>query len=104
MYGKKQLTETAKQIDLSLIREFTPLELLVVVEIVGVLFSNAIPSFREHQNKEKYTEARLVLVKLYIAEKDVSMRYDNSCSFGREVASGTIEELNSSKYYQRGFP
>ncbi len=47
---------------------FTLVELMVVVSIIGLLSSVAIPSFRKYQAKSKMSEAKLHLATAYTAE------------------------------------
>lgn len=49
-------------------RGFTLVELMVVVSIIGLLSSVAIPSFKKYQAKSKMTEAKLQLATAYTAE------------------------------------
>jgi type IV pilus assembly protein PilA len=47
---------------------FTLVELMVVVSIVGLLSSVAVPNFRKYQAKSKMSEAKLHLATAYTAE------------------------------------
>lgn len=47
---------------------FTLVELMVVVAIIGLLSSVALPNFRKYQAKSKMSEAKLQLASLYVAE------------------------------------
>lgn len=47
---------------------FTLVELMVVVAIIGLLSSVALPNFRKYQAKSKMSEAKLQLASLYTAE------------------------------------
>jgi len=49
-------------------RGFTLVELMVVVAIIGLLSSVALPNFRKYQAKSKMSEAKLQLAFLYTAE------------------------------------
>jgi len=47
---------------------FTLVELMVVVAIIGLISSVALPNFRKYQAKSKMSEAKLQLASLYTAE------------------------------------
>jgi prepilin-type N-terminal cleavage/methylation domain-containing protein len=48
---------------------FTLVELMVVVAIIGVLASVAVPTFKKYQAKSRTTEAKIKLAAGYTAEK-----------------------------------
>lgn len=81
---------------------FTLVELMVVVAIIGILSSVAIPSFKKYQAKAKTSEAKLHLASIYSAE--VSFFSDSDAyapclkSMGYDP-SGTSRQ----RYYTTGF-
>lgn len=60
---------------------FTLVELMVVVAIIGILASIAIPQFQTYQAKSKSTEAKLALSGIYTAQASFFSSYDtyHSC-------------------------
>ena len=59
---------------------FTLVELMVVVGIIGILATIAIPNFRKYQAKSKTTEAKIQLSSLYTTEESVLLEYDSYAS------------------------
>jgi prepilin-type N-terminal cleavage/methylation domain-containing protein len=60
-----------------IIREdgFTLVELMIVVAIIGLLSSVAVPNFKKFQARAKITEAKLQLASLYTAEQSFFSDY-----------------------------
>jgi type IV pilus assembly protein PilA len=56
---------------------FTLVELMVVVAIIGVLTSVAIPNFRRYQAKSKTSEAKIQLAGIYSAQTTMQSDYDH---------------------------
>lgn len=56
---------------------FTLVELMVVVAIIGVLTSVAIPNFRRYQAKSKTSEAKINLAGVYSAQTTMQSDYDH---------------------------
>jgi type IV pilus assembly protein PilA len=90
---------------------FTLVELMVVVAIIGILSSVAIPNFKKYQAKSKTTEAKLQLASIYSAETALITDFD---SFGTCLGdAGYISPTGvwdasvpsqGSTYYAVGFP
>ena len=81
---------------------FTLVELMVVVAIIGILSSVAIPNFRKYQAKAKTSEAKVQLAAAYTAEQ---------AFFGDFGIFGTCLDymgydpgVLASRYYAVGFP
>jgi type IV pilus assembly protein PilA len=81
---------------------FTLVELMVVVAIIGILSSVAIPSFKKYQAKAKTSEAKLHLASIYSAE--VSF-FSDSDSYATCLKSMGYDPSGSKdqRYYTTGF-
>ena len=55
---------------------FTLVELMVVVGIIGILATIAIPNFRKYQAKSKTTEAKIQLSSVYTTMESMLLEYD----------------------------
>lgn len=55
---------------------FTLIELMVVVAIIGILSSIAVPNFKKYQAKAKQSEAKIQLAALYSSEVGAQADYD----------------------------
>lgn len=81
---------------------FTLVELMVVVAIIGILSSVAIPSFKRYQAKAKSSEAKLHLASIYSAEVSFFSDSDSYASCLSNMGydpSSTREQ----RYYTTGF-
>lgn len=71
---------------------FTLVELMVVVAIIGILSSVAVPQFRKYQGRAKQSEAKIALSSVYQTEVTALADYDTyaSCIFqlGMETPAG----------------
>lgn len=69
-------TFAAKQNVISNEKGFSLVELMVVVAIIGILSSIAIPSLQRYMAKARQTEAKTNLASLYTAEKSFFAEYN----------------------------
>ena len=81
---------------------FTLVELMVVVAIIGILSSVAIPSFKKYQAKAKTSEAKLHLASIYSAEVSY---FSDSDSYATCLNSMGYNPQGSKmqRYYTTGF-
>lgn len=66
---------------------FTLIELMIVVGVIGILVSIAVPSFQKYQRKAMQSEAKLALAAIYTAEQ----------AFYSEYAAYVFDSLPSKK-------
>lgn len=82
---------------------FTLVELMVVVAIIGLLSSVALPNFRKYQAKSKMSEAKLQLASLYTAESaffsDFNIYHTCLAYMGYDP-----EPERNQRYFAVGFP
>ncbi len=64
---------------------FSLIELMVVVAIIGILATIAIPNFNKFQNKAKQSEAKGNLAAIYAAEKAFSSEWNSYWGDFRDV-------------------
>lgn len=80
---------------------FSLVELMVVVAIIGILASVAIPNFRMYQAKSKTSEAKLALASVYTAETSFYTDYDTYATCLNLMGAGPT--TGSKRYYAYGF-
>jgi type IV pilus assembly protein PilA len=81
---------------------FTLVELMVVVAIIGLLSTVAIPNFKSFTAKARVTEAKLQLASIYTAETSFYSDYDMYAHCLRYMAFDPDAE-RASRYYMVGF-
>ncbi|MEO7161483.1 MAG: prepilin-type N-terminal cleavage/methylation domain-containing protein [Bdellovibrionia bacterium] len=79
-------------------RGFTLVELMVVVAIIGILSSVAIPSYQNAQSRSRQTEAKMNLGSLYSAEMAVSLEQSSFSACLYDIGFDPI-----TSYYTIGF-
>jgi len=79
---------------------FTLVELMVVVAIVGILSSIAIPNFKKYQAKSKTSEAKLQLASVYSAEIALQNDFD---SFATCLPDAGYTFSTANNFYAIGF-
>lgn len=79
---------------------FTLVELMVVVAIIGVLTSVAIPNFRRYQAKSKTSEAKINLASIYSAQTTLQSDYDH---FAHCLEFAGYDGPGTTNYYATGF-
>lgn len=84
---------------------FTLVELMIVVAIIGILASIAIPNYQKYQSKARTTEAKVQLAAAYTAEKSFFVEYSsytlclNAAGYAPDLGSGTN---NTNRFYAIG--
>jgi type IV pilus assembly protein PilA len=81
---------------------FTLVELMIVVAIIGLLASVAIPNFKQYQAKAKTSEAKLQLAAIYTAETAFAGDYDTYAHCLAVMGYNPSTEA-ASRYYATGF-
>lgn len=81
---------------------FTLVELMVVVAIIGILSSVAIPSFKRYQAKAKTSEAKLHLASIYSAEVSFFSDADSYMTCLADMGYDPSNTANQ-RYYTTGF-
>ncbi len=80
---------------------FTMVELMVVVALIGILASIAVPNYKKYSAKSRTTEAKMLLSSVYTAENGAlnNYRYFATClnNIGFDMGD------NSVLYYAVGF-
>ena len=80
---------------------FTLVELMVVVAIIGVLASIAIPSYQRYQARSRQSEAKVFLSSLFTAEQGFFAENGTFTACLRQIGVGgdSVEK----RYYSSGF-
>lgn len=79
---------------------FTLVELMVVVAIIGILSTVAVPNFKRYQAKAKTSEAKLMLASLYTNEIAFVSEWD---TFATCLGTGMGIKASARGYYSFGF-
>ena len=81
---------------------FTLVELMVVVGIIGILATIAIPNFRKYQAKSKTTEAKIQLSSVYTSMESMLLEYDTYATCLSSVGYNPSEDY-ANRFYGVGF-
>jgi len=85
-------------------RGFTLIELFVVVAIIGVLASLAIPRFMKSSSKVKQAEAKGILKQIYVGQRVHHQHYNTYAANGQSAAAAgsfvalDVEIMASARY------
>ena len=87
-------------------RGFTLIELMIVVTIIGILATLAIPRFMRATTKSKQTEAKGVLKQVYTMQRAYFVEYETYCLNGVTASAAApnafsliaIDLITSSRY------
>jgi len=87
---------------LKTVRGFTLIELMIVVAIIGILASIAIPNFLKFQCKAKQSEGRTALQAIYTVQLAYNGEYSTYVTFQQLTQFGGLDPtlVATSKYYQ----
>lgn len=75
---------------------------MVVVAIIGLLSSVAVPNFKKYQARAKTSEAKLQLTAIYVAEQSWFASYDNYSNCLNHMGFDPAPQYFS-RYYAVGF-
>src|SRR3569833_1035048 len=78
---------------------FTLVENMIMVAIIGILASIAIPNYQKYQAKARTTEGKLYLAAVYTAEKSYQIEYSSYTSC---IGSAGFAPDGTSRYYAVG--
>ena len=79
---------------------FTLVELMVVVAIIGILASIAIPNYQKYQAKARQAEVRIALAAVFTAEKSYAVE---SGTFSACLTGIGYQPVGNARYYMVGF-
>ena len=86
---------------------FTVIEMLVVVSMIGILASIAIPSYCKYNSRAKQAQAKVILATLYSAEQAFRMDTLSFTACLGAIGAGTSSMQNmvgvGTQYYAYGF-
>jgi len=84
---------------------FTLIELMIVVVIIGIVSSMAIPRFMKATTKSKQSEAKQILKQIYVMQRAYRQEHDTYCCNGESMGPNTgsiptlgVETMESAKY------
>ncbi len=78
---------------------FSLIELMIVVAIIGILASIAVPNFQKFQRKAKQTEGKGLLASIYTAEKSFSSEWNTYVACVPEIGV----TADGKGFYSSGF-
>lgn len=79
---------------------FTLVELMIVVAIIGILSSIAIPNYQKYQAKARQTEAKINLASIYTAETSFTAEQGSYTSCLKSIG---YSPTGAKQYYTIGF-
>src|SRR4051812_9979447 len=74
------------------VRGFTVIELMIVVGIIGILASIAVPAYRTYTERAMSSEAKLSLSNLYVAQTAYRAEYNSYTPCLAELGIGATGE------------
>ena len=91
------------QLSLSVLNQsgFSLVELMVVVAIIGVLASVAVPNFQKYQARARQTEAKVQLASIFSMEKAFIMDQNSYSTCLKDL--GFMPNASGKAYYTIGF-